>query len=473
MRPSALRYAALCILPLTCTPLDGRPPADAARSDVQTDAADAPADAPPRDASHTDALAVGDAPACPRAALPSVNTRYNLTLASDTPGDATRAATARAAHVDPMGRILIAGFCQGCTTADRITAAVWRVDAATLRLDTSFGAAGVAADPSPARTVDQWNAVTSDAQGRVYVAGFSSQAPGRAAVVARLLADGRGDPDFGDAGHVRLTRALAPSLADALVATAIYHDGDGTVVALIDQHPWVASATRAWVVRLDDAGALDATFGDGGVREIADANGCFDIARDGDYVFACTSARERPALLRLDRVGSPVAWARGAVAEAASAPARFAVRTLARDSVGRWVVVGPVSASYDDTSALVAAVRFLPDGSHDRTYGLNGVTFFPGPRQSFGYSFASSSRVGCEDRLLVGANYNARLVMGLLDAEGAPIEAIGEYGGLSLPVRAGTVTALVEAIVPVPGTQDVVVVVTHSPSAITLHRVGL
>ena len=100
------------------------------------------------------------------------------------------------------------------------------------------------------------------------------------------------------------------------------------------------------------------------------------------------------------------------------------------------MVVGPVSASYNDVHAAVAAVRFLPDGSHDRTYGTAGVTVFLGPRQTFGYSFASASRLGCDDRLLFGGSYNAQPVVGFLDAQGRPLEAVGDYGNLLLPPRA-------------------------------------
>lgn len=470
MHPSALlRGAALCLLPFACTPLDGRAPADAARVDAPADAApppDVPADAPPQPTS--------DAPACPRGEAASVDARFSLTLASDTHGEPTNGATARAAHLDPMGRILIAGHCYRCSAADRVTAAVWRVDAATLRHDTTFGGAGVAADPAPARAVDQWNAVTADALGRVYVAGFATSGSSNAAIVARLLPDGRSDPDFGAMGQLRIGRALVPTLSAVAVATAIHHDDDGAVVTVIDQYPWVGPATRAWALRVTDRGRLDETFGAGGVQEIEDVHGCSDLARDGaDYVLACASLTDRPALRRLGANGRPAAWASGASAEAQAAPARFMVRTLARDSVGRWVVAGPISATYSDSNSPVAAVRFLPDGSHDRTYGTNGFTVFLGPRQTFGYSYASASRLGCGDQLLFGASYGVVPVVGFIDTAGTPREAVGDNGNLLLPIRTGAQAAAVQAIVPVPGSQDVVVVVTHYPGATTLHRLAL
>lgn len=474
MRPSSLLHSiAVCIAPLACTPLDGRPLAPA---DASADRGDATpqTDVTPQTDAARDSEPGADAPSCPRGEAVSVDTRVNLALASDIPRTPTFGATARSARLDPTGRILIAGSCYQCTTSDRTLGAVWRVDAATLRHDTTFGVDGVAVDPAPERFVDQWFAVTSDAQGRVYLAGNAMSGGFTTPVVARLLSNGQSDASFGVSGQRRLTRTLLPTLPTTAVVTAIHHDGDGTVVTLIDQNPWVGPATRALAVRVDDTGRIDTDFGDVAVREIEDTHGCFDIARDdGGYVLACISLRDRPELRRLDGGGTPVAWASGAIAEAVDAPARFAVRTLARDSARRWIVAGAVSASYDDVNAPVAAVRFLTDGTHDRTYGAGGVRVFPGPRQTFAYSFATASRVGCEDRLLFGANYNTRPVIGFLDAQGAPIEAIGDYGNLFLPLRSGSLAVAVEAIVPVPGSPDVVVVVTHSPSAITLHRVAL
>jgi hypothetical protein len=474
MLPAALlRFAALYLLLSACTPLDGRAaPADAARADVL---ADAPPDASPTpDVAPDVPRPPTDAPACPRGEAAAVDARFALTLASDSPGAPTNGATARVARLDPMGRILIAGLCVRCTAADRSVAAVWRVDAATLRHDTSFGGAGVAADPAPARAVDQWSAVTSDALGRVYLAGTAASGSSTTAVVARLLPDGRDDPTFGTAGQLRLSRGTLSSLPVIAVPTAIHRDADGLVVTLIDQHTWFGPATRAWALRIDDGGRLDASFGDRGIQEIDDVHGCFDLAREGgDYVLACASLTDRPALRRLGANGRPVAWASGAPAEAQAAPARFFVRTLARDGVGRWVVVGSVSATYNGSSAPVAAVRFLPDGSHDRAYGVGGVTVFLGPSQSFGYTYASTSRLGCDDRLLFGAAYSALPVVGFVDAAGTPLEAVGDFGNLLLPQRAGAAAVVVAAIVPVPGSQDVVVVVTHAPAATTVHRLAL
>lgn len=462
LRPSPLG-AALCLLPLACTPLDGRPPRDASP--------DAPAsDASPDVAADADVAAPAhDAPPCPRGAAAAVDPRYALTLASDTPGAPTHTATARAAAVDAKGSILVAGTCSRCApSVAGTTAAVWRVSSVLVH-DLSFGAMGVAVAPS-ARPIEQWNAVTTDAPGRIYLGGQVPPDAVRAAVVARLLPDGSFDPAFGVGGQVRVER----SQFAAAIVVALLHDDDGAVAVVIDQYPWQRWPSRAWALRLGDGGALDVTFGDRGVREIDDVHGCFDLARDGaDYVFACTSLAGRPALRRLDAAGRAAGWATGAPAEAVDAPARFAVRTLARDSLGRWVVSGPVSAVFNDAHAPVAAVRFLPDGSPDRAYGLGGTAVFLGPRQTFGYSFAPASRLGCEDRLLVGGDYNYQPAVGVLDARGRPFEALGKFGNLLLPLRAGTTAVAVEAIVPLPGSQDVVVVTSHTPSAVTLHRINL
>ena len=62
-------------------------------------------------------------------------------------------------------------------------------------------------------------------------------------------------------------------------------------------------------------------------------------------------------------------------AEHGIAPAGFQLRALRRDSAGRWLAIGPVSRVYFDAGAPASAVRFLPDGQADPSYGRGGVAF--------------------------------------------------------------------------------------------------
>jgi hypothetical protein len=224
--------------------------------------------------------------------------------------------------------------------------------------------------------------------------------------------------------------------------------------------------------RLDARGVLDPSFGAAGVLVVDTLRGCFDAAVDGPHVVvACTSDDERPALLRLDAHGATTAW--GDAAEAAAhptAPRGFHARALRRDSQGRWLVVGVVSRLLNDLNATPAAVRYRPDGRADRSYGDDGVALLRGARQTFNYTYRSTAQVGCEDRLLIAAQFGATGVVAVLDAAGHLLDTVGERGYVQLPVRAQTYTATVAGLAA--RGNDTVVLTDYLPPAFTLHRIS-
>ena len=474
------RLVALLVSCAACTGLNGRAPdpdaSDAATSEAVV--ADVAVDSQPVADVAVDSQPVafdaGDLPLtpCARGPLAGVDPTRRAAYSTATAGMPFAEVATRMAFVDRAGRIVAVGTCAGCAAgqAPGSHAGAWRFDGDTLALDRGFGVAGLALDRS-ADPATEWLAGTTDSAGRPMLAGHRTLGTRSAPVVARLGDDGSFDETFGAGGRVTLSVGES---ATRIVPFAVQADADGVFVVISDALAFERPATRAWVVRLDERGSPDATFGDGGVLAIEGVHGCYDVERDGgDYVLACVSPRARPELVRVDRDGRRGRWPSGDRAENTTALPRFFVRSLSRDTAGRWIVAGAVSQRFDDSSASPAVVRFLPDGTPDLSYGQGGMALVPGPRHVYSYSFSSSALLGCEDRLLVGANYNQNGVVVPLDRDGRLIEDIGEYGTILLPAQAGTLSAVLSGIVALPGTPDVVAVSTHLPPMITLHRIRL
>lgn len=155
---------------------------------------------------------------------------------------------------------------------------------ADLAVDPGFGTGGLAG-VNFAASVDSARAVGVQADGRLVLAGLSRQVLGGTVYsyvgVARLLASGAPDPDFGTGGQVSLLPGGTP--AEPL------NGGDGRAVLVQpDQKILVAGAWspgggapgQIFVLRLDTDGGLDPDFGTGGVLLLS-IPGLIDTVADG------------------------------------------------------------------------------------------------------------------------------------------------------------------------------------------------
>jgi uncharacterized delta-60 repeat protein len=103
--------------------------------------------------------------------------------------------------------------------------------------------------------------------GRLLLAGRAEGATGDDIAIARLLADGTPDPDFGTGGRAVIALDLTPNGADIARAIALQSDGRIVLAGAAERNPGGAEA--AIVVRLLPNGGLDASFGSGGVVVIS------------------------------------------------------------------------------------------------------------------------------------------------------------------------------------------------------------
>jgi uncharacterized delta-60 repeat protein len=158
----------------------------------------------------------------------------------------------------------------------------------TGKLDPSFGSGGTITVPAIPGRLFVLAGVAVDSQGRVVLAGLSRPVPTNTtpdpvlsqATLIRFTADGTPDPSFGNGGVLVTDFGLgAPKAAGGPYGGASVGLRDitidaqnrivvsgGYVTELADCTVYVDS--KGFVARLTEAGALDPTFGEGGIRSL-------------------------------------------------------------------------------------------------------------------------------------------------------------------------------------------------------------
>lgn len=253
--------------------------------------------------------------------------------------------------------------------------------------DLGFGTQGVVttdfADlfPSPAKSVDQGEAVVLQADGKILVAGTSALADPNAlhsdVVIARYHTDGSLDSSFGTGGrvvtHLGSTTEVAPGNGLGL---AVQPDGKilfgGLSVDISN------NSRRFLVIRYDTAGNLDSSFGVGGVAttqlpgalapdlalqsdgRIVLAGGAFF---GGDHDFTLVRYESNGTLDASFGVGGIVSTDFGGIEGAEG---------VSIQGDGKIVAVGDVFLG-TPTQTDFALARYLPDGSLDAAFGSGGL----------------------------------------------------------------------------------------------------
>jgi uncharacterized delta-60 repeat protein len=224
------------------------------------------------------------------------------------------ATQAFAATLDGDGRLLIAGYNGGRKSSRPGAFDDWPVRVVLLRytasgvLDKSFGAGGVAShilvpsgpDGQAGRDFllyDYRNTKTAglilDRQGRSVVAAAGADGP---VVLMRFTREGILDSSFGSAGTVQTP------IGQRSGVSALLWDVEGRLLAA------GTSDDSGVLVRYSADGALDATFGDGGIRRTPIGEGMRVSAavQEGDgHLLMVASGKNSVQLARYDRDGKP------------------------------------------------------------------------------------------------------------------------------------------------------------------------
>lgn len=195
-----------------------------------------------------------------------------------TPVGASSDDVARGIAIQGDGRIVVAGSSSNGTDSN-FALVRYNPDAT---LDTGFGAGGKVVAPA-GMSSEFAEAVTIQGDGKIVAAGASSTGTDSDFALARYNPDGTLDAAFGTAGKVITPVGLAND-----VARGIAIQGDGKIVVAGEaQHPYHIRSSYFALVRYEPDGSLDTGFGAGGkvttafdIRE-ADSAGGVAIQADG------------------------------------------------------------------------------------------------------------------------------------------------------------------------------------------------
>lgn len=235
-------------------------------------------------------------------------------------------------------------------------------------LDGGFGVGGVVS-VDVGGTGPQTKAVALQADGKIVLGGYATfGGGGRDAVLVRLNTDGTVDTGFGTAGIVQ-----TGDVSDERVFSVVVQPDDKIVAAgaARDAGP---GFDYLWLARFDPTGALDPTFGTGGIVETSAGNGVGQLLLqpDGKLVVGASEAVPLNDLLLVrylpDGALDPGFGAGGIVALNLPGVTAWA-RAAALQSDGRIVVTGVFDLF---TKPDVFLARLDTDGSLDPTFGGTG-----------------------------------------------------------------------------------------------------
>jgi uncharacterized delta-60 repeat protein len=211
--------------------------------------------------------------------------------------------------------------------------------------------------------------VVLDRAGRTIVLGAASSSRGFRPLVIRLKADGALDPSFGDGGMVRFGKPFA----DLYESLAI--DGRGRLL-LAGRAPRPSGEPAPAVRRMSAAGTLDPHWGKNGIaRPFADGE-LEDVALEGSRVVAtatcaCEGGRDDDmAFARLTPRGRlDPGFGDGGRTVIGFGPSDAEATSITVDPAGRAVAGGSVRIGGRELWALA---RVTPGGEPDRSFGRGG-----------------------------------------------------------------------------------------------------
>lgn len=301
--------------------------------------------------------------------------------------------TARAIAIDAQDRPVVTG--QSNNNAPYYMA-TWRITTAGV-LDTTLAGTGFYGTTSTvgAGAYDNGAAITVDAAGNLVVAGFSTVSASnidlcvwRHSATGVLDTAGFAAPN----GFFSEHGASSPTASPFDSADAIVIDATGRIV--LAGTSFTGATTKGLVVRLTAAGAIDTSFNTTGLQLIAGVGGGV-----GATAFDGTNG-------------------------------------LALDSAGRIVVGGSTEDAAGHFRAYVT--RLTPNGGIDTTFGTNGFTVLPSPKNA-NVTFGGRLAIDSKGRIVVVGGGGDSMAAWRLTANGALDTTFGTGG---LFATTGTASSL-------------------------------
>lgn len=299
--------------------------------------------------------------------------------------------------------------------------------------DQSFSGDGeVRLDLMPQATASR--ALLRYPDGRILMAGTS----GQGAVLARVLADGSPDPNFGGAGRVAL-----PALGVEAQLAALALSTDGRIVALGTSR--IAGGFQATLVRLLNDGSIDSSFGNQGIAfppATRSSGEGLVIDASGRIVITGTrielGADERGFLARFLANGTlDTSFAgTGSVDYGGLVGGEAAGRRVTLDG-NRIIAAGTTG----NIPARWIVLRLLDNGSFDASFGLLGRAILTPPNNAAGV--LSALRVDAAGRVLFGGAAGTLPIVGRLLESGSLDSAFsGGYASFAGLITPGEIRAI-------------------------------
>lgn len=248
--------------------------------------------------------------------------------------------------------------------------------------DNSFGTSGVVNTPFANGNPSSIRDLLVQPDGKIVAVGTTRINNLSSFAVARYNADGSFDNSFGTNGLYTMTFTTVPEASAILLKAAIQNDGK------------ILAASGSRIIRLNPNGTLDTGFGTNGVY-ITPSLGLEGnlLSLPDRKILIITSVyfddgRIGKALVRLDDKGVPDnTFGKGGSAVIFRNDEYFAARVLALQSDGKIIVAGNYQLSFGlarlypyplrtSRPSLLAVARFNNDGVLDTTFGTNGFSIF-------------------------------------------------------------------------------------------------
>ena len=299
------------------------------------------------------------------------------------------------------GKIVVAGRGQDPANYDSMVVR-YATDGS---LDSTFGTGGKVITTVEASNDDGWNGVTIDAGGKIVAAGFSCCPSTGQFTAARYNSDGSLDSGFATGGLFTTSVGTGGS-----GASSVFVQSDGKIVAT-GPATGPSGGFGFGAIRLTTSGALDGTYGSGGIvlgPDIDSNDNSFGgaIQSDDKVLILGTSittnnASSRFATIRLKTDGTvDSSFGSGGLAQTAfgSDDSAAAVTT---QTDGKVVEAGNFVNQGGRTT--IALARFNPDGTPDTSFGSGGQAIYNNPYSNVDY-IATSVAEQQDGKLLVAGD---------------------------------------------------------------------
>ncbi len=284
------------------------------------------------------------------------------------------------------GKIILAGFVNTGSTV-KIGLTRYLPDGS---LDSDFGVGGKVLGSGSLQNAIGWGA-NLQADGKILVTGMYNNNGNNDLLVARFNTDGSPDLSFSYDGVMSLDIN-----GNGDIGNVVRQQPDGKiVVGGFTEVPM--NFKNMLIVRLEENGLLDNTFGTNGFVEIdfgLGGNSCNDLAFRGDklLVSGTTNGSLGPvmALAQLNQDGTlDAGFGTNGMSSFSMSPTESTSSSMIRTPDGNIVLVGTIGTV---SSSDFAIVRREADGSSDNDFGTAG-----GTRTDFNGDFDSASEIAMQN----------------------------------------------------------------------------